>query len=118
MIKLSDPRYQVYARIAQGIDRNVLVYDFDAVSGEFTSRLVALMSVVARRHKPEEDRLVAIWVGDHLDIDNALIAGVKIKCICMDNVGAFYKSLSGAMGPGDTHLVIGITEKSTLLGSY
>jgi hypothetical protein len=36
--------------LAAGVDRNILVYDADAVAGSFSKRLVSLMQVVMRRN--------------------------------------------------------------------
>jgi hypothetical protein len=36
--------------LAAGVDRNIIVYDSDAASGQFTKRLVSLMKTVMRRN--------------------------------------------------------------------
>jgi hypothetical protein len=36
--------------LAAGVDRNIVVYDSDAASGQFTKRLVSLMKTVMRRN--------------------------------------------------------------------
>jgi hypothetical protein len=45
--KINDDGWRVI--LGAGVDRNVLIYDADAVSGQFTKRLVSIMKVQTRR---------------------------------------------------------------------
>jgi hypothetical protein len=46
--KLNDDGW--HTLLAAGVDRNIVVYDSDAASGQFTKRLVSLMKTVMRRN--------------------------------------------------------------------
>jgi len=124
--------------IEDGIDRNILVYDCDALAGRLTKRLCFLMTKVAHRNEltPKRfyvdetayDDLIQECVHNPLDYKEykherlKLFLGIPITEVFHKTMKEYLKwyedVCKGVLVCNDIELMILECEEGTLLGSY
>lgn len=94
--------------LAAGVDNNIIVYDSHAKSRELTYRLIKIMSTV----QDIDYFIIDSKFKNILDQDNIL-------CYNIDKYKDYYRNeLSAGLGPNDTELVIGISQKALIHLKY
>ena len=98
--------------LKEAANRNILVFDADAQSGEATSRLIKLMQVVAIRNGL--GNIVAMLTNE-IDIAHLTTFPVVVTTYPM---AVEYEKLGASIQAKDQELLIAICENGPLSGSY
>lgn len=110
--------------LSSATDRNIIVYDADAPSGDITPRLAALMKVVLRRNRHEYDRNNLIMRKLYLseDVYSEYKYGweqdaiLNVELCLMPNykhmLAYYLHKLGGSLPSGDTDLCLGTSDNS------
>ena len=110
--------------VAEGYERNILVFDGDANPGELTTRLIPLLMDVAWRNEPR-GRIEAVYVPEEVEFDpdcNGTYCGAYIipdKRLNKDGeLFKHFQEIGGRLMTGDKYLAVGVGPGLVLLGSF
>lgn len=123
--------YDLHKLLSQVVERNIYVYDEQALSGQFTKRLVSLMQQIVRRNSLEgyltdlfipEDAFadVCSWfdVEDDYKFANVKVFGIDFHVLDEKYQELYLSEFKGSMAWGDLQIVLGVGEEKTILGSF